>query len=149
MTIKTNSNLASLFKGVIFFVFREKKRDYLEKLYCFQNTSEHWIIWTVKFLSFFFFWLYHLACGIIVPWPEIKPGLLAVGHRVLTTGAPGNSQFNEESLGKLDPPSLLFFSSFSLCNGELAQLHIKTTVVESLLCPRVSVLLVVWSSSVK
>ena len=33
---------------------------------------------------FFFFWPRHMACGILVPRPGIKP-------RVLTTGPPGNS----------------------------------------------------------
>ena len=41
---------------------------------------------------FFFFWLSCEACGILVPWPGIEPGPLAVKAQSLTTGRPRNSQ---------------------------------------------------------
>ena len=36
-----------------------------------------------------FFWPYHVAGGILVPWLEIQPSPLAWEHRILTTGPPG------------------------------------------------------------
>ena len=42
--------------------------------------------------TFFFFWLCHTACGILVPQPGIKPPPLNWKHGVLTTGPPGKSQ---------------------------------------------------------
>ena len=41
-------------------------------------------------LGFFCFWLHHVACGILAPWPGIEPGP-QWKHGVLTTGLPGNS----------------------------------------------------------
>ena len=32
-----------------------------------------------------------MACGILVPWPEIEPVPLYRQHEVLTTGPPGRS----------------------------------------------------------
>ena len=44
------------------------------------------------FLSFFFFfWWSHVACGILVPLPEIEPSPQKWKCRLLTTGPPGNS----------------------------------------------------------
>ena len=40
------------------------------------------------------FWLCRAACGIIVPYPGIKPVTPCFGSTVLTTGQPGKSQQN-------------------------------------------------------
>ena len=40
---------------------------------------------------FFFFFLHHKVCGILVPWPGIEPRSAAVKDWVLTTGPPGKS----------------------------------------------------------
>ena len=40
-----------------------------------------------------FFWLHRVACGILVPWPEIEPPPGQWKCQVLTTGPPGNSFF--------------------------------------------------------
>ena len=37
------------------------------------------------------FWLYHLACGTLVPWPGIEPESPALTHGILTTGPVGKS----------------------------------------------------------
>ena len=47
---------------------------------------------------FFFFWICHLAYGILVPWPGIKPCLLHCKCGVLITGPPRKS------------PAILFFT---------------------------------------
>ena len=39
----------------------------------------------------FIFWLQHVACGILVPQPEIKPTPTALKCGVLTTAPPGKS----------------------------------------------------------
>ena len=51
------------------------------------------IIGTTKiFVNFItFFWQCHVACGILVPQPEIKPGPWQWKHQVLTTGPPRSS----------------------------------------------------------
>ena len=46
------------------------------------------------FFFFFFFWSHHPACGILVPWPGIEPGLWQWNHWVLTTGLPRKSLFS-------------------------------------------------------
>ena len=51
------------------------------KFFCFYN---------LIFL-FFFFWLYHMACGLLIPWPRFEPVPLAWNDGVLTTGSPGKS----------------------------------------------------------
>ena len=42
---------------------------------------------------FFFFWLHHVACRILVPQPRMEPGPWQWKHRVLTTGPPWNSLY--------------------------------------------------------
>ena len=42
-------------------------------------------------MCFWFFWLCHTACKILVPWPEIEPEPLQRKHQVLTTAPPRNS----------------------------------------------------------
>ena len=37
-------------------------------------------------LFFFFFWLYHTACGILVPWPGMEPMPPYWEHRTLNPG---------------------------------------------------------------
>ena len=44
---------------------------------------------SLKVYFFFFFWLLHMACGILAAGPGIKPRPLQRKHRVLTTGPPG------------------------------------------------------------
>ena len=39
----------------------------------------------------FFFWPYHMACGILIPQSGIEPRPLQWEHRVLTTGPAGKS----------------------------------------------------------
>ena len=53
-----------------------------------QRVGDNWATNT------FFVCPYHLACGISVPWPRIKPTPIPTTweHRVLTTGPPGKSQ---------------------------------------------------------
>ena len=41
-------------------------------------------------LFFFFFWLCHMACRILVPWSGIEPAPLQWKHWVLTTGLQGS-----------------------------------------------------------
>ena len=50
---------------------------------------------------FMFCFFHHEACGILVPWPGIKPATLALEGKVLTTGPPGKSRsvVNCASLG--------------------------------------------------
>ena len=50
----------------------------------------------------FSFWLHHVACGILVPWPGIKPTSPAWKDRVLTLGHQGSPQlkFLRSSLSK-------------------------------------------------
>ena len=43
------------------------------------------------FVFFLTFWLHPTACGILVPWPGIKPTPSTLEGRVLTTGLPGKS----------------------------------------------------------
>ena len=48
---------------------------------------------TCEIISFFFFfWLCHEACRILIPWAEIEPRPWQWKHQVLTTGPPGNFQ---------------------------------------------------------
>ena len=65
---------------------------------------------------FFFFWPCHVACGILVPWPGIEPGLSALWmHRVLT-GPPGNFQslsFKTHQIQRAGGPQSYKSSSFS------------------------------------
>ena len=43
-------------------------------------------------LLFFMFWIFgQEACGILVPWPGIRPTPPALESEVLTTGPPGKS----------------------------------------------------------
>ena len=46
---------------------------------------------SVSSLSFFFFWPQHIACRILVPWPELEPRLWQWKCPNLTTGPSGNS----------------------------------------------------------
>ena len=45
-----------------------------------------------RFIRCFFFWLWCMACGILVPSLGIKPQLQQWKHQVLTNEPPGNSQ---------------------------------------------------------
>ena len=46
---------------------------------------------TIQFTNFFFlFWLYRMACGILVPQPGLNLCPQQRKHRVLTAGPPGN-----------------------------------------------------------
>ena len=49
---------------------------------------------TSSIIAIFFIFGFTMACGILVPWPEIEPRPLAVEHGVLTTGPPGNFMTN-------------------------------------------------------
>ena len=42
-----------------------------------------------NFVFFFNFWLYRVACGILVPWPGMEPASPALDSGVLTTGPLG------------------------------------------------------------
>ena len=77
-------------------VLGEKKALYNLNYYLFT------ILWEIRkyvyhskpiFKIFSFFWLCHLACRILVPWPGTEPGPQQWKCRVLTTGPPGNSLF--------------------------------------------------------
>ena len=43
---------------------------------------------------FLLFWLHRVACGILVPRPEMDHRSLQWKHQVLTTRLPGKSQFD-------------------------------------------------------
>ena len=49
--------------------------------------------WVVSTFCLISFWLHHVACWILVPWPGIRPALLQWKHGVLTSHTPGNSFF--------------------------------------------------------
>ena len=42
------------------------------------HSGHYLLIYNSYFPSFFFFWLSHVACGILVPWPRIELGPSAV-----------------------------------------------------------------------
>ena len=50
------------------------------------------LCWCFKHFFCCLFWLCHMACGILVPWPGIKPMPLAL-ETVLTTGPPGKCPY--------------------------------------------------------
>ena len=55
------------------------------------HSSETIVICQInKSISFKFgFWLHYAACGIFIPWLEIRPVPPALEGEVLTTGLPG------------------------------------------------------------
>ena len=60
---------------------------------CFQSSDIiHWRETICGNRNIFFFLPCHLACGILVPQPGIKPEFMAVKVWILTTGPPENSQ---------------------------------------------------------
>ena len=50
-----------------------------------------YLLWQLVLAFFFFFFLCHLACGILVPQTDIEPGPLHWKRRLLTTGPPRKS----------------------------------------------------------
>ena len=72
-----------------------------EHIFCPHN-NELWIALNLlslskvskgNFYNTWFFFFGHVACGILVPWPEIKPIPLALEAWSLTTVLPGKSQY--------------------------------------------------------
>ena len=75
--------------------------------------KQPWISTEVKhFIKIFnYFWPYHMAWGIFVPQPGIKPVPPAVETRVPTTGLPGNS-WGVKLLNVLESPQVLRGNEF-------------------------------------
>ena len=66
---------------------------------------------------YFIYWLHHAICGILVPWPEIKPVTPAREAQILTTGLPGKHQ---PCISRID-----FAVNLSLCDPVLSCIFSK------------------------
>ena len=65
--------------------------------------------YTNSIFNNFFLWPHCAACGILVPWPGIEPVPLQWKPRVLITGRPGKSLFNNFECGlQFASPYLIF-----------------------------------------
>ena len=58
-------------------------------VYCVKNW---FFFFLMRMLFFLIFWLCRIACGILVPWPGIKPEQPAPAARAPNTGLPEKSQ---------------------------------------------------------
>ena len=68
-----------------------------------------------EWLNSFFFFFAWVACGTLVPQPQIQPGPPQWKHQLLTTGLPENSQEWQNSNSKPWEPVLIMHSHIARC----------------------------------
>ena len=70
---------------------------------CRPFKSIYWICYSISSV-FMFSFLDHETCGILAPWPGIKPAPSALEGEVLTTGPPGKALKTPSSIQVLTRP---------------------------------------------